>query len=157
MRNVSWQARSIIADCTALGLPPATAGGGAAGADGDSREAARGHVCRMFTPLPQRLKSVRFAGANLIEAPAVARVIAATEERLNGTGRLLIRESGTEPVIRVMAEAEDESLLTLAVDEVCAAIAAMAQGAGALTTDQTGRAASSCPERSRSTGSRRPT
>jgi hypothetical protein len=50
---------------------------------------------------------------------------------------LLIRESGTEPVIRVMAEAEAESLVTLAVDKVCAAIAVMAQGAGALTTDRT--------------------
>jgi len=90
------------------------------------RQRAASEVCRMFTPLPQRLKSVRFAGANPIEAPTVARVIATAEQRLNGTGRLLIRASGTEPVIRVMAEAEDESLVTLAVDEVCAAIATVA-------------------------------
>ncbi|HKM61054.1 MAG TPA: phosphoglucosamine mutase [Acidisphaera sp.] len=92
-----------------------------------SRERDASEVCRMFTPLPQRLKSVRFAGPNPVETPAVARAIAAAEQRLNGTGRLLIRESGTEPVIRVMAEAEDEALVSLAVDEVCAAIAAAAQ------------------------------
>jgi phosphoglucosamine mutase len=91
------------------------------------RDRVASEVCRVFTPLPQRLKSVRFAGANPVETPAVARAIAAAEQRLNGIGRLLIRESGTEPVIRVMAEAEDEALVALAVDEVCAAIAAAVQ------------------------------
>jgi phosphoglucosamine mutase len=58
--------------------------------------------------------------------PAVERAIAAAEIRLNGTGRLLIRKSGTEPVIRVMAEAEDEHLVVALVDELAATIAAAA-------------------------------
>ena len=90
-------------------------------------ERAASEVCRMFTPLPQQLKSVRFNGINPVATPSVARAIADAEQRLNGTGRLLIRESGTEPVIRVMAEAEDEALVSCTVDEVCAAIAAAAQ------------------------------
>jgi phosphoglucosamine mutase len=80
-------------------------------------------VGRVFTPLPQRLKSVRFtAGTDVMKAPAVERAIAAAEARLIGTGRLLIRKSGTEPVIRVMAEAEDETVVTNIVEELAAII-----------------------------------
>jgi phosphoglucosamine mutase len=50
------------------------------------------------------------------------------EARLNGSGRLLVRKSGTEPVIRVMAQGEDESLLTGIVDDICATILSVAQG-----------------------------
>ena len=84
-------------------------------------------VGRVFTPLPQRMTSVRFAaGTDVMALPAVERAIAAAEIRLNGTGRLLIRKSGTEPVIRVMAEAEDEHLVATLVDELAATIAASA-------------------------------
>jgi phosphoglucosamine mutase len=81
-------------------------------------------LLHLFDPLPQLLKNVRFAGGVPLEAEAVKRVIAAGEARLNGTGRLLIRKSGTEPLIRVMAEGEDIGLVTEIVDEICAAVAA---------------------------------
>jgi phosphoglucosamine mutase len=81
-------------------------------------------VGRVFTPLPQRMTSVRLVpGADVMALPAVTRAIAAAETRLNGTGRLLIRKSGTEPVIRVMAEAEDETLVASLVAELAAVIA----------------------------------
>ncbi len=83
-------------------------------------------VCRMFTPLPQLLKNVRFAGPSPLTHPRVRTAMTAAEVRLNGTGRLLIRESGTEPLIRVMAEAEDELMVAHVVDELCAAIAEVA-------------------------------
>jgi phosphoglucosamine mutase len=83
-----------------------------------------GEVCRIFTPLPQLLKNVRFAGSSPLGSERIQQVIAAAEARLNGCGRLLIRESGTEPLIRVMAEGEDEALIRVMVDELCATIAA---------------------------------
>jgi phosphoglucosamine mutase len=84
-------------------------------------------VGRVFTPLPQRMTSVRFAaGSDVMALPVVERAIAAAETRLNGTGRLLIRKSGTEPVIRVMAEGEDERLVETLVAELAATIAAAA-------------------------------
>ncbi|MDQ2805280.1 MAG: phosphoglucosamine mutase, partial [Pseudomonadota bacterium] len=83
-------------------------------------------ICRVFTPLPQTLKNVRFAGASPLQAERVRAAIADAEVRLNGTGRLLIRESGTEPLIRVMAEAEDQMVVQGLVDELCATIAEVA-------------------------------
>ena len=79
-------------------------------------------VCRVFQRWPQKLRSVRFTGESPLEAPDVQRAIAAAEARLAGPGRLLIRKSGTEPVIRVMAEAEDEALVEREVDDLCAVI-----------------------------------
>jgi len=81
-------------------------------------------VCRRFTPLPQRLVNVRFAGASPLKDDAVQREIAAFEERLGARGRILIRASGTEPLIRVMAEAEDETLVTETVESLAATIRA---------------------------------
>ncbi|MBL6078555.1 phosphoglucosamine mutase [Belnapia sp. T18] len=81
-------------------------------------------VCRRFTPLPQRLVNVRFAGASPLKDDAVQREIAAFEERLGERGRILIRASGTEPLIRVMAEAEDEALVTETVEALAATIRA---------------------------------
>jgi phosphoglucosamine mutase len=81
-------------------------------------------VCRLFTPVPQLLRSVRFGDGRPLESSAVKRAIAGGESRLATTGRLVIRESGTEPVIRVMAESEDETLITAVIDEICEAIAA---------------------------------
>ncbi len=81
-------------------------------------------VCRLFTPLPQLLKNVRFAGASPLRSERIQHAIAAAREELNGAGRLVIRESGTEPLIRVMAEGEDEALIGRMVDELCETIAA---------------------------------
>ena len=81
-------------------------------------------VLHLFDTLPQLLKNVRFAGGAPLEAAAVKAAIAAGETRLKGSGRLLIRKSGTEPLIRVMAEGEDIALVTEVVDEICAAVAA---------------------------------
>ncbi|WP_294291215.1 phosphoglucosamine mutase, partial [uncultured Sphingomonas sp.] len=64
-------------------------------------------VLRRFEPLPQLLKNVRFSGGQPLENDTVKAVIAAAEAELEGKGRLLIRKSGTEPLIRVMAEGED--------------------------------------------------
>ena len=80
-------------------------------------------VCSLFTPLPQVLKNVKFkAGAPLQDAH-VKQSIADAEAMLGNGGRLVIRPSGTEPVIRVMAEGDDEGLVTRIVDELCGAIA----------------------------------
>jgi phosphoglucosamine mutase len=83
-----------------------------------------------FDRVPQLLKNVRYsAGADPLAAPAVAATIRAAETRLNGTGRLLIRKSGTEPLIRVMAECEDQALLAEVVDGIVDAVARAAQAA----------------------------
>ncbi len=81
-------------------------------------------VLHLFDPLPQLLKNVRFAGGAPLETAAVRDAIATGEARLNGAGRLLIRKSGTEPLIRVMAEGEDIGVVTEVVDDICAAVAA---------------------------------
>ncbi|MGE0224600.1 MAG: phosphoglucosamine mutase [Acetobacteraceae bacterium] len=82
-------------------------------------------ACRMFAPLPQRLKNVRFAGSSPLQDPRVDQEIAAAKSRLGGAGRLLIRESGTEPLVRVMAEGEDEALVAEVVDTLCEVIASI--------------------------------
>ena len=82
-------------------------------------------VCRVFTPLPQRLKNVRFAGVSPLRNKRIEQAMADAEAELGTAGRLLIRESGTEPLIRVMAEGEDEALVSRIVDELCDAIAAV--------------------------------
>jgi phosphoglucosamine mutase len=82
---------------------------------------------RAFAPLPQLLKNVRFAAGVLppLDQQAVKAAIAAGEAALNGCGRLLIRKSGTEPLIRVMAEGEDEALIARVVDDIVAAVEAV--------------------------------
>jgi phosphoglucosamine mutase len=88
----------------------------------EQRRSAR-EVCRLFTPLPQLLKNVRFSGPSPLRSKRIQSAITEAEASLNGCGRLLIRESGTEPLIRVMAEGEDEALIGRMVDELCAVIA----------------------------------
>jgi len=83
-------------------------------------------VLHRFDPLPQRLRNVRFAGGRPLEADAVKAVIAEEEAALAGRGRLVIRPSGTEPVIRVMAEGEDLGEVEAAVGRICAAVQAAA-------------------------------
>jgi phosphoglucosamine mutase len=81
-------------------------------------------VLHQFDPLPQLLKNVRFKGGKPLEADGVRSAIAAAEQRLAGTGRLVIRKSGTEPLIRVMAEGEDEGIVEEVVDSICEAVKA---------------------------------
>jgi phosphoglucosamine mutase len=82
-------------------------------------------LLRLFEPLPQLLKNVRFNGGDPLDTASVKAAIRDGETRLNGTGRLLIRKSGTEPLIRVMAEGEDEALIGRIVDNICDAVQAV--------------------------------
>jgi phosphoglucosamine mutase len=79
-------------------------------------------VCRVFEPVPQLLRNVRFKGGAPLEDATVQAAIRDGEARLDGTGRVLIRKSGTEPLIRVMAEAENEMILREVVDGIVAAV-----------------------------------
>jgi phosphoglucosamine mutase len=79
-------------------------------------------VLHRFEPLPQLLKNVRFAGGKPLDAQSVKETIAAAEAELAGRGRVLIRASGTEPVIRVMAEGEDVGQVEAVVDRICEAV-----------------------------------
>ena len=87
-------------------------------------------LVRQFETVPQMLKNVRYgAGQEPLAAGPVQAAIAAAEARLAGQGRLLIRKSGTEPLIRVMAEAEDEALMAEVVGHIVAAVEAATQPA----------------------------
>ncbi|HKS88470.1 MAG TPA: phosphoglucosamine mutase [Stellaceae bacterium] len=84
-------------------------------------------VCRVFEPVPQLLRNVRFGDGRPLEANRVRQAVTAGEARLGAAGRLVIRESGTEPVIRVMAQGEDEALLASVVGDICEAVVAAAR------------------------------
>ena len=75
-------------------------------------------VTRRFDPFPQVLRSVSFNGAEPLENSEVKAAIAESEAKLGGNGRLVVRKSGTEPLIRVMAEAEDERLVGGVVERI---------------------------------------
>ena len=79
-------------------------------------------VLHRFDAVPQLLKNVRFKGGRPLEDARVQDVIAAAEAELNGAGRLVIRPSGTEPVIRVMAEGDDAGQVEAVVDRICDAV-----------------------------------
>jgi phosphoglucosamine mutase len=82
-------------------------------------------LTRSFETVPQLLKNVRFAdGARPLDVASVQETIRASERRIEGLGRILIRKSGTEPLIRVMAECEDEVLLAAVVDDIVGAVEA---------------------------------
>jgi phosphoglucosamine mutase len=84
-------------------------------------------LSRNFDPVPQLLKNVRYgAGADPLSVASVRARIEAAEAELQGSGRLLIRKSGTEPLIRIMAECENEALLARVVDDIAAEVAASA-------------------------------
>ncbi len=79
----------------------------------------------VFEPYPQLLKNVRVSDRSAMDAPAVKTAISEAEAQMGGDGRVLIRPSGTEPLIRVMAEGLDEAVVTSVVDEIADAIAAV--------------------------------
>lgn len=83
-------------------------------------------LLHLFDPLPQLLRNVRFSGGKPLENAAVKAVIADSEARLAGRGRLVIRPSGTEPVIRVMAEGDDAAEVEEVVAAICRAVEAAA-------------------------------
>jgi phosphoglucosamine mutase len=76
----------------------------------------------VFEPLPQVLQNVEFNGGKPLEDKAVKKAIKDGEGRLGAGGRLLVRPSGTEPVIRVMAEGEDEALVASVVGDIAGVI-----------------------------------
>lgn len=83
-------------------------------------------LLHLFDPVPQILKNVVYSGGNPLADDSVKQVIAQAEAQLAGNGRLVIRKSGTEPKIRVMAEGDDAALVEQAVDAICAAVKAVA-------------------------------
>ncbi|MDA7966888.1 phosphoglucosamine mutase [Ruegeria sp.] len=84
-------------------------------------------LSHQFETVPQMLKNVRYGAGQLpLEADSVKAAIAEAQAKLNGQGRLLIRKSGTEPLIRVMAECEDDALLAQVVDGIVAEVEAAA-------------------------------
>ena len=77
-----------------------------------------------FETVPQLLKNVRFTGASPLDSDAVKLAIREGEEMLKGSGRVLVRPSGTEPLIRVMAEGDDEKQVKAVVNQIAEAIKA---------------------------------
>lgn len=79
-------------------------------------------LLHLFDPVPQLLKNVRYSGGDPLGNETVKSVIAEAEAELAGKGRLVIRPSGTEPVIRVMAEGDDKAQVEAVVDRICSAV-----------------------------------
>jgi phosphoglucosamine mutase len=79
---------------------------------------------RQFEPVPQLLENVRFAGGKPLEAKTVKEAIADGEAQLNGSGRIVVRASGTEPLIRIMAEGDDPALVRKVVKSIAGAVKA---------------------------------
>ena len=79
-------------------------------------------ICRKFEPVPQLLKNVRFSGGKPLDAAPVKAAIEAARQRLGDSGRLVIRPSGTEPLIRVMAEGDDSRLVETVVNDIIGVI-----------------------------------
>ena len=79
-------------------------------------------LARQFEPVPQLLENVRFAGGKPLDDDQVKAAVADAEQRLMGNGRLLVRASGTEPLIRIMAEGDDAKLVTQVVKDLVGAV-----------------------------------
>jgi len=96
--------------------------------ESDKRASEAGSV---FAPLPQLLRNVRYGSSNPLDDQDVKRAIQDGETKLGDTGRVLIRKSGTEPLIRVMAEGENDKLVASVVDSIVASIEQVARRAAA--------------------------
>jgi phosphoglucosamine mutase len=83
-------------------------------------------VCHRFEPLPQVIRNVRYRSGKPLENSKVRSAIADGENRLNGHGRLVVRPSGTEPVIRIMGEGDDKAMVEEVVDGIAEVVAAHA-------------------------------
>jgi phosphoglucosamine mutase len=83
-------------------------------------------LARQFEPVPQKMENVRFAGGEPLKTDRVQQAIHDGETRLNGSGRVLVRASGTEPLIRVMAEGDDARLVGEVVRDIASAVKAAA-------------------------------
>ncbi|OYW29644.1 MAG: phosphoglucosamine mutase [Caulobacter sp. 12-67-6] len=81
-------------------------------------------LARQFEPVPQLLENVRFTGGKPLEAKTVKEAIADGESQLNGAGRIVVRASGTEPLIRIMAEGDDPALVRKVVKSIVSAVKA---------------------------------
>ena len=79
-------------------------------------------LSRQFEPVPQILKNVRFTGKSPLDSHKVKDAIEAGAQKLYGAGRILVRPSGTEPLIRIMAEGDDAALVAHVVDDIASAI-----------------------------------
>jgi phosphoglucosamine mutase len=90
---------------------------------------AASEACQLFEPLPQLLRNVRFVGGSPLKHPRVLAAVADAEARLGNSGRVLLRLSGTEPLVRVMAEGEDEAAVTQIVSGLCDTIQSAAEAA----------------------------
>tara|TARA_R110001592_G_scaffold20926_20_gene84801 strand:- start:23533 stop:24918 length:1386 start_codon:yes stop_codon:yes gene_type:complete len=77
---------------------------------------------RLFEPLPQILKNVKYSGDNPLSNDTVRKEIEGAQQKFNGSGRVLVRESGTEPLIRVMAEGDDFEMVDTIVNDLCEVI-----------------------------------
>jgi phosphoglucosamine mutase len=85
-------------------------------------------VCHRFDPLPQVTKNVRYRNGKPLEDATVVSAIASATQRLNGQGRVIVRPSGTEPVIRVTGEGDDHNLIEEVVDGIVDAVTQVAAG-----------------------------
>ena len=83
-------------------------------------------VLRVFDPAPQKMINIRFNGSNPLESSTVRSAISEAESLLGERGRMVVRKSGTEPLIRVMSEALDEDLMKHALSLVVTAVEAEA-------------------------------
>jgi phosphoglucosamine mutase len=79
-------------------------------------------VGRPFEPLPQELRNIRHGGSHPLDDPKVKDAVASAEARLGSEGRVLVRNSGTEPVVRVMAEGTDQALVASVLDDITGAV-----------------------------------
>lgn len=77
---------------------------------------------RRFTPFPQKLHNIRYQGASPLNSPAVKEAVATAEAHLGSKGRVLLRKSGTEPLLRIMVEAEDEQQVDATIATIADAI-----------------------------------
>jgi phosphoglucosamine mutase len=86
-------------------------------------------VCRRFNPVPQVLRNVGFKAGQPLADAGITRAIEGGREKLGESGRLVVRASGTEPVIRIMGEGDNLDLVETVVDDVCAALTALGEAA----------------------------